>query len=599
MKRTFLALVALVALAGTARAQAPVSATSAPAMVRDAAYMQRIADAVKDGPHKGPRPGRVVPGNVYLEPFWSVGKAPLPESPQPAEPPAPNSVQAFDYQHAPDVSFAGPGQNGGAPADCHLAVGQSHVIAVINSEFWIYNKRGGMLYHTTFDSLMGLSPGYSGSFDPKVRFDPVRNRFYMVVLDVHSTQAKGMYKLAISIGPNPTQGWYVYWLQNELGGRAIDYEELGFGPRAMYITGNFIPFGSWPPPTMGFRGSTWVLDLNQLTSGSGLNYWRFDDMRGSLNEVVGTLKTPGSSSAAAPGVDAITIALGNSTQPGVVRRALFYGWQLPAGFPGQAPSNSLRWLDVAESLPVPNATQQGGPARLIANNLGSVFMGASMANGSIATALPIESNGGVSTRTYLFSVASWPNVSILHTRDFTGTASGFNFYWPNSAVNAYGEQGVVYSQSSPTQFVSSYWTMRQRDQSSYDQYGAVALGVDYQGYGSDTPADAYRWGDYAGIDPDPVGQGFWYFDSFGGFGNLFGTRVVHVPHAVFVDAANGFFPIGTRSLPWPQFWQGVDNALDDNHLVTRTGTYSVPAGYTITKRIHVIADGGVVNVVAP
>ena len=602
--RTVLVTVAMLALAAPARAQAPVRHWSGAPRVVDAGRMGEIEYAETTTRWKGPRPGKAVEANVY-SPGVLAPLPPLVPAPPAAEVVRPErwaaeaaeATNAFGYTLAKDVDRDGPSQNGAVPADCHMAAGFNHVVVTINTQLTIHDKQGRLVYHTTLDSLLGTSAGWSGCFDPKVRFDAVRNRFYVLALDRHNTLPQAAYRLACSIGPDPTQGWRVWELRNELNGRGIDYEELGFGPRGLYLTGNYIQFNGWPAPAMGARGSCWVLDLNAIVAGNNFSFYRFDDLRGTQNEVITTAKTPGSGVASAPGIDAVTIGQGDAPN-NAVRRALFWGWSLPVNFPASAPSASQQFVDIAQSNGIPNAPQKGGPAQLQANNLGGPFLGASIANGRIVAAMPVEASGAVNVRAYEFDVNAWPTVTIANAADLTG-APTTSHYWPNSARNEFGEQALVWSQSSATEYVGSRWAVRQRDQSTFPQEGPVQDGFAYYGLAGDVAGSLYRWGDYAGIDVDPVDQGFWFFDSHASFGAQFGTQLVHIPHAEYVDNTVATSAFGTRANPRTLLADAFFVARPGNHIVIKASTYSVPTNYTIDIPLQIFPDGGTVTIVAP
>lgn len=603
-RHTAVVFAALLAVAAPAHAQAPVRQWSGAPRVVDAGRMREIEFAETTLRWKGPRPGKAVESNIYspglLAPLAPV--APLPPATEVARAErwaaeAAEAANAFGYTLAKDVDRDGPAQVGSVPADCHMAAGFNHIVATINTQLTIHDKQGRLMYHTTLDSLLGTSAGWSGCFDPKVRFDAVRNRFYVLALDRHGTQAQSCYRLACSLGPDPTQGWRVWELRNELNGMGIDYEELGFGPRGMYLTGNYYQFPGWPAPAMGTRGSCWVLDLNAIVAGNNFSFYRFDDLRGTQNEVITTAKTPGSGVASAPGIDAITIGQGNAPN-NAVRRALFWGWSLPVNFPASAPSASQQFVDIAQSNGIPNAPQKGGPAQLQANNLGGPFLGASIVNGRIVAAMPVEASGAVNVRAYEFDVNAWPTVTIANAADLTG-APTTSHYWPNSARNEFGEQALVWSQSSSTEYVGSRWAVRQRDQSTFPQEGPVQDGYAYYGLVGDVAGSVYRWGDYAGIDVDPVDQGFWFFDSYASFGATFGTQLVHVPHAEYVDNTVASSSLGTRTNPRTQLADAFFVARPGNHVVIKASTYSVPTNYTIDIPLQIFPDGGTVTIVAP
>lgn len=550
----------------------------------------RDADRITAGeaePNPEPNLGELLPVP------WEGTAGVLPEVPRAVA--RPENAQAFQYSHHLDVSFKGGIQGIGFPADCHIAAGRSDVITVFNSYLYVYDKRGTQRLATTLTEVMQPPSGWTVPFDPKIRYDWVNDRFFLLALTRHPSLPLSEFELAVSKTGDPTQGWTLYHIRNESGGRGVDYPELGIGARGVYLTGNYIQFSGWPSPSTSFRGTEWVFDKSALLAGQSAGFWFYEDMRGPSNEPVGTIKPASWPLQPYSGIDGFSLGLGLGPISGT-RLVLVYGWSLPQAFPNQAPSYSLTSKVTQDSPAVPNARQLGGPGTMMTNNAGSSWLGASFGAARLFASMPVGSGSRCAARSYVFDVSGWPAVSIERMEDFTDATA--DHYWPNTAGNAYGEQGVIMSRSSPSEYVGTIWSLRQSD-GSYPGEFVLHAGDAYNGFPSDTPASSYRWGDYSGIDPDPIDQGFWFYDCYATtYQNnpVFGTWIGHQRRAEFVDGGWAGAQLGTWNQPWRTIQPAADNARSNNDLVIRTGVYPVPTAITINKQLDVIADGGPVQI---
>jgi hypothetical protein len=175
------------------------------------------------------------------------------------------------------------------------------------------------------------------------------------------------------------------------------------------------------------------------------------------------------------------------------------------------------------------------------------------------------------------------------TEDFWDGSS--YHYYPAVAVNPWGEVGLVYSRSSPTEFISALWTLRPQDEGAYLGSQVMHAGEAYYGQPGDNATTVRRWGDYSGAAIDPVTGGLWFVNMFAAIGPFKGTWVGYVPHAVFVDAGFIFSHTGSRSFPWNLFLDGYLSAWNENDLVLKAGSYHAGLG-VLSKPLTIKSDGG-------
>lgn len=144
-----------------------------------------------------------------------------------------------------------------SPPDMVLAVGPSHIVEAVNSGFAIYTKLGTEVepYRTFDDFFDGNKPSpWDGfMFDPRIVFDPVRERFVMLALGKDETNLEAYLFLGFSESSDPTGDWCTRRIEvTDTSGTSaawLDYAGLGVDSFGMYVTGNLFYF------TGGKRGA--------------------------------------------------------------------------------------------------------------------------------------------------------------------------------------------------------------------------------------------------------------------------------------------------------------------------------------------------------
>jgi len=519
---------------------------------------------------------------------------------------AAKSTQAFGYQPHLTASFAVRDSGSWSPPDCTMAAGPNHVVVAFNSYVQFFTKNGQRTFTSSLDALLGSKPGWKKQFDPKVVYDEGSGRFYIMSLNLNLSARQSDWSVAVSITSDPNQGWYVYsGMRNELDGRGVDYEDLGFGARAIYLCGNLISFGDWSaiPPPASYPSHTnliWVMDKAAMLAGQAVSIYSIVDLVGDGATPVFLPRVAQVQGAAPAGLDGFVSAWQAPAAPPNTLRVSVWGVTLPANFPISGPSLSRNTVDLAQPSSVPNAQQRGGLGRLQANNIGSAQLSLYFRNGTLT--MPFhEGVGGGSGVGILQITTAWPTLTVAYRATYN---DGVNFHlWPNVAVNSHGQMGMVYYRAGTSEYANVRWSTKTIDDPGFTQSQLLKAGEGYVGNPVTDSADSlYRWGDYSGVAVDPVSQGFWYFGMYGfNRGNDDATDFRmwcgYMPRAVYVDASWFGSQAGTTQRPWNAFFSAMADADNTDEIVMKAGIYHTPG--IIIKPVTIIADGGTVQIQFP
>jgi len=174
--------------------------------------------------------------------------------------------------------------NEGTPNDNNMAVNNdSFVISVLNTFIRVYNTNGVFKKNWSLEFFpkdpKATRPGngigtLDRSYDPKVLFDPVANRFILVYLE-GSESSDTRIIVSYSKTSNPLDGWNVYQLNgNPYGGKFwTDYPMIAINGEDLFITVNILKDNTdwrdgftqsviWQmPKALGYSGDTLKYNL--------------------------------------------------------------------------------------------------------------------------------------------------------------------------------------------------------------------------------------------------------------------------------------------------------------------------------------------------
>ncbi len=145
---------------------------------------------------------------------------------------------AFDALNASDIT------QGWAPPDPMMSVGPKQIVLVVNGRIRVFDKTNGALqYDVDADVFFNDVRGGSNVVDPRVVYDPLSQRWFIVSITIAS-QNNRITIAAINSGiltPQSTVTLF-YFQQNQVGptpnvdtGLFADYETLGVDGAALYM----------------------------------------------------------------------------------------------------------------------------------------------------------------------------------------------------------------------------------------------------------------------------------------------------------------------------------------------------------------------------
>jgi len=161
----------------------------------------------------------------------------------------------------------------GIPSDNTCAISKDGIMLVgINSHIFAYNVNTGEpvfeTHNITLTAMFSSTPTFASFYDPKVIYDPVRDRFILTFLKDSSPNTSKII-MCFSSTNNPADPWYVYELPgNPLdNNRWTDFPCLSITNDKVYYTANLIiPNVSWQ---VGFDGSViWEMDKDSAFAGA-------------------------------------------------------------------------------------------------------------------------------------------------------------------------------------------------------------------------------------------------------------------------------------------------------------------------------------------
>lgn len=251
---------------------------------------------------------------------------------------------------------------GGTPNDNAMAISNDgKLIASWNSQLWGYDlEQDTFLFkannpHPSFGAfLAGYMDGdvamQSSSFDPKLFYDPVRDRFVFLFLTVN--RANNPYTnsstiMAFSSSNNPSDPWYAYAIDGHPfnDGTWADYPQIALNDHSLYFTINQLSGNDW---VADFEYTViWQMDLDAAFSGATELPARViaNDAHDNLDRrYMRPVKTAGGPS----GDDMYFI----TNRPRSIQSDSVWLWQLEGEIEdGNVPTSTLLLSDVAYGLP--------------------------------------------------------------------------------------------------------------------------------------------------------------------------------------------------------------------------------------------------------
>jgi hypothetical protein len=401
------------------------------------------------------------------------------------------------------------------PPDTNGAVGPNHIVELINGAYALYNKSGGLILSTGLDTFWAnagvtVSGTFPSTFDPRIVYDPVTQRWFASSLD--SGSPTNNFLLAVSKTSDPTAGWTGFLIAGAPGGNFTDFDGLGFNQDQVYLTSNNFP-NTGPETT-----TILAIPKASLLAGNTNDLTRFDLLN--ANETGYSIK---------PLID-----------PNGTGTALLYSdYNTPAGqlklsqiLNTNTISPTLNTTDnfinaIAYGLP-PQATQPGGPNNIDTGD--NRFSAAVVKGGDGKTwaVQSVSSNGHAALRWVQIDPA---NNALL--QEGLIAKAGFDYYYGSIAVNSKGRVVIGFSGSSAGTFISAY-AVEGNTVGGITTFGdATLLKAGTHSYFIDFGAGVNRWGDYSATWVDPENEDiFWTIQEWADYnainGEFWSTQITEL-----------------------------------------------------------------------
>ncbi len=164
----------------------------------------------------------------------SIGAAPL------------NDARTTASAPAVGANFAANGSLVGTPADNSVAISNSGQVVSVNNDgvFFSAASGSGSSYTYWTDFFTGL-PSSAYIYDPRVIYDPVADRFIIVILNGYTSAESDVIVLFSKTSTPATGGWNQYAIPGNILGNGtwLDYPNIGISGQDLFITGNLFTDG--------------------------------------------------------------------------------------------------------------------------------------------------------------------------------------------------------------------------------------------------------------------------------------------------------------------------------------------------------------------
>lgn len=419
-----------------------------------------------------------------------VGDRPIVPNPLLKPQNAPSGGVTNEISGTKGALFPGLGYTGYFPPDTSMGVGPDYIIEAINVRMGFFQKTDGKkVFSSNYDQngfLNGSGVTTVDPFDPRSIFDKESGRYYSLILDVDFNTNKSYVILCVSTTNNPFDPWYIYKIDTKQTNSGADYwndyPQIGFTSDTITISCNMFGFSSQP---VGPYSTFEVIDKASAINGGPLTKTTYNDFNSFCSRPVRS-NTP-------TGATSYSIAfLGSIGTTAVYRVYALDAFGTGTSADVQIPNFYFGTINAAPILS--GAVLDTIPGRMF---------DATLSNGNLAAAHTLQDPGGT------YSVIGWLEVSLNNFPSGVPTIrqsgkidlGGDWAYQPAISTNEEGHTAVVFTKSGFNDYPNAMLATRRAD----DALGTMRspLSMAQSSNGLYFPFLS-RWGDYAGIQIDPL-----------------------------------------------------------------------------------------------
>ncbi len=488
--------------------------------------------------------------------------------------PIPEVQSIFSGAPGPNAGphFPGIGATGWVPPDPDMAVGPNHVVQVVNATIAFFTKGGTMQFQQGATTFLNSVRQTNFLFDPKVVYDRLAQRFVVIFLDEDDGTAVSNVLFAVSDDSDPNGIWFLYRfdVSQVIGGidSWLDYPGLGYNKDGYVVCGNMFGFAGGNPGTSKYL----VIPKIPVLTGAPAT----------TNSFTNTGPSPQAADVVDPVKDTVFAAsrLGAPANGALTR---FFAFRNLGGIP------TMTFTDIA----VTNATwvlslnAQSTSGRFL-DALEGRILTATWRNGKMYLSYPFNQGGGfVGTRWAEYDTGSWPvSGTITELQAGNYTSGTLHQFMPAVNVNKHGDVSILFTQSS-TAVTANMAVAGRVFSDDPNSMGASTVLVTSPG----NNYTAGRWGDYFGIDVDPVDD-----ETFWGTAMVVAASNNWETHIMSWNVSKTW-PVAPASFLWlrgvPQSGNVASLTNDDgNYNVAKAGAVLFPTEPPAQIQVEAIAPTG-------
>ncbi len=398
------------------------------------------------------------------------------------------------------------------PPDSMMAVGEEHVVELINGGYAVYRKTdGARIRSDTLDGFWrasGAAPDGS-AFDPRLLYDPSNRRWFAASIDNYGGPNNVL--LAVSQSADPTAGWTGFKIPSDpLGELWAEFPRMGMNAEWVVVATN--PYR---------LGGDFTYDTSLLLAPKA-------DLLAATPSVADATQFR----ALPPtevGVNAQPVVHhGGSDGPGVLLADLsLFELLIRADVAGDVsdPVVSGGVQIPTQGFPPPPEAPQPGPKQgLDTGGIQHFQSNVVELRGSIWAVSTVDLAGKPGLR--------WLEIDrVTNEIRQAGamTHEELSFYHGSIAVNEFGDVVVACSGSSESQFVSSYAFVGETRNGVTHFSEPILMKAGVSDYDPFPSANLNRWGDYSATVVDPTDpRVFWTIQEFVFDTDVWGTQITQL-----------------------------------------------------------------------
>ena len=402
------------------------------------------------------------------------------------------------------------------PAEPSIAVGLNRIVEIVNNTMFVLDKQGGVLSQENIFDVVGLFPANANDTADQVIYDDTNGHFYMALL----TQNGATTQLTVGVANDSTPTDFGL----DFGGQTITQNtvsptsgvpllpidiRMGYNREGVYITSDEVTTAASATAQAGAYDSTLLTVVNKAVfdanpAASGAAAFSSTTQLSNLNYGM----APASMHNAPAGSPEIFVGTsgigGNGTAFGSTSLRVTYMTNVLSA----NPTFKVVSVGVANfgNGPTPNALQPGD----VLDTYDTAITNAAWRNNVLVTDQTAKVNSKDVVRWYQISTAN--NGASLTQSGFIDGGTGVYTYFPRVDISARGDLGIVYNESSATQFMSVYVAGRASTDPANFLQAPVLVKAGTATY-TDVTGTPYQPGQYTSIGVDPANPANFYSDG--------------------------------------------------------------------------------------